>query len=164
MRTIALLDAVKARQKLPSDYAAAAALGLTRSQVSRYRTGLDFMSDEVAARAAALAGADPLVCIADCHAERAATPEAAALWRAMAKRLQAVAAVLALAILIGLPGYVPDASAFELAMTPLLVPLCLMSTFSRHFEDIFGSSAGTAHRLDCPCGMPTPRSVYPAIH
>lgn len=40
--TVEFLDAVKARRDLPSDYAAAKVLGVTRAAVSRYRLGQGF--------------------------------------------------------------------------------------------------------------------------
>lgn len=97
MNTIQLLDAIRERQKLPSDYAAAAMLGLTRSQVSRYRNGKDFMGDEVAQRAADLIGLDPAVTIAQMHAERAADPKMRKLWVGIAKRLERAGVAAAVA-------------------------------------------------------------------
>lgn len=111
MTTIQLLDAIRERRNLPSDYAAAALLGLTRSQVSRYRNGKDFMGDEVAQRAAEIIGIDPAVAMAGVHAERASDPQTRRLWVSMAERLERAGVAAAVAALFwGFTGG-PDAPA-----------------------------------------------------
>lgn len=100
MNTIQLLDAIRERRNLPSDYAAAALLGLTRSQVSKYRNGKDFMGDEVVQRAAELIGADPAIAMAGVHAERATDPQTRKVWVSIAERLER-AGVAALLVLLG---------------------------------------------------------------
>ena len=111
MNTIQLLDAIRHRHKLPSDYAAAAMLGVTRSQISKYRNGEVAMGDEVAQRAAALVGADPAVIVAQMHAQRASDPQTRKLWVGIAKRLDRAGMATAMAALLwGFTGG-PDAGA-----------------------------------------------------
>jgi plasmid maintenance system antidote protein VapI len=54
-----LIDALRDKQKLPSDYKAAEVLGITRQMVSNIRAGRRNLSPEQTVRAAKLAGIDP---------------------------------------------------------------------------------------------------------
>lgn len=111
MKTVELIDAVRERHHLPSDYAAAALLGLTRSQLSRYRNGKDFLGDEQAAKVAELLEMDAGYVVACVHAERAKTPSVRVLWEGVAKKLER-AGVAALAVFLSLwIGGGPDAGA-----------------------------------------------------
>lgn len=70
------IDQVKARKGLPSDYAAAKAIGLSRFTVSGYRQRPDATLDEESATKVAQAlGIDPAGIIIDQVAERAKSPE-----------------------------------------------------------------------------------------
>lgn len=70
-RTVEYLDALKKRLDLPSDYAAAKVLGVTRQAVSKYRNGISVFDENTAIRAAELLGLDPLEVISACKAESA---------------------------------------------------------------------------------------------
>jgi predicted transcriptional regulator len=88
------LDAAKAKHGL-SDYALAPKLGITRSQMSRYRNGADFLSDDAAIKMADLLGMDsPAEIIASAHAERAKSEDVRAFWAAWAEKLGGVAATI----------------------------------------------------------------------
>lgn len=92
--TIEWLDAAKAKHNL-SDYALAPRLGVGRGQISKYRTGRDFLSDDAALKLAELLelkSAQPI--IASAHAERAKTDDARQFW----ERLAGVAAGVVLAV------------------------------------------------------------------
>lgn len=92
--TIQWLDLAKQKHGL-SDYALAPMLGLSKSQMSRYRTGIDYLSDDAAIKLAALLEMDnPAPIIASAHAERAKTAEARGFW----ERWAAVAAGVVLAV------------------------------------------------------------------
>lgn len=92
--TIDWLDAAKQQHAL-SDYALAPLLGVTRSQMSRYRNGHDYLSDDAALKLAALLGMqNPAPIIASAHAERAKTAEARGFW----ERWAAVAAGVLVAV------------------------------------------------------------------
>lgn len=101
MNTIALLDAVKARHGLKSDYAAAELLGMTRSQISRYRNGQDFFGDEVAIKVASLLGEDPGLILLHVHAERAKDDTSRAVWRGLTARLKGGAVAAGVAMFCG---------------------------------------------------------------
>jgi transcriptional regulator with XRE-family HTH domain len=95
--TIDWLDAAKQQHDL-SDYAIAPLLGVTRSQLSRYRKGHDYLSDDAAIKLAELLGMDdPSLIIASAHAERAKSPAAKAFW----ERWAAVAAGVVFAVGLG---------------------------------------------------------------
>lgn len=78
--TIDYLDAVKTRLNLPSDYAAAKALGVTRSAVSRYRNGVGVFDEIVAIRVAELLQIEPIEVIAACKAESAPDEHIRSVW------------------------------------------------------------------------------------
>ena len=95
--TIEWLDLAKAKHGL-SDYALAPLLGVGRGQVSRYRNGHDFLSEEAALKLAALLElSNPAPVIASAHAERAKSAEVRAFW----ERFAAVAATVVMAVGVG---------------------------------------------------------------
>jgi transcriptional regulator with XRE-family HTH domain len=81
--TVQYLDALKARSGLPSDYAAAKALDLTRGAVSRYRLGTSTFDDITAVRVAEILGIEPLEVIAAANIERAKDDGTRAMWAAL---------------------------------------------------------------------------------
>lgn len=74
------LDAVKARLDLPSDYAAAKVLGVTRQTVSGYRTGRATFDDEVAFLVAEILDVNPLEVMVSSRAERAKNDDQRHAW------------------------------------------------------------------------------------
>ncbi|WP_060013245.1 helix-turn-helix domain-containing protein [Burkholderia ubonensis] len=74
------LDAVKARLDLPSDYAAAKVLGVTRSAVSAYRNGRATFDDDVAFLVADILDVNPLEVIVSSRAERAKSEDQRHAW------------------------------------------------------------------------------------
>lgn len=99
MGTIDFLDAIRRVHNLPSDYAAAQLIGITRSQVSRYRHGKDFIGDDIAIRVAELLQLDPGYVMACAHAERAASEQARGVWTRIAERLKDTSATAVTVIL-----------------------------------------------------------------
>lgn len=84
MKTIELLDAAKRRAGIPSDYALAARLGITRGAVSGYRCQGLVPDPLVGYKLAELLDVDPMHVIAVLESERAdrrGAPEAVAAWR-----------------------------------------------------------------------------------
>jgi predicted transcriptional regulator len=80
MNTLDLLEAVKARRGITSDYALAKVLGVTQSAVSSYRTGRSRIDDDVALTVAEILQMHPMHVIAAANAERAKTEEQRARW------------------------------------------------------------------------------------
>lgn len=82
MTTVEYLDEVKAKLGLPSDYAAAKALGVANSAVSRYRHGKGTFDDLVAFKVAEILEINPLEVICAINHERAANDEQRERWTA----------------------------------------------------------------------------------
>ncbi len=99
--TVQWLDTAKKLHSL-SDYALAPKLGISKAQISRYRTGADFLSDDAAMKLAELLKIEPAQIVASAHAERAKSEPARAFWIQWAERLGGVTA--AVAIGVGLAG------------------------------------------------------------
>lgn len=78
--TVQYLDAVKERLDLPSDYATAKALGVTRAAISKYRLGTSIPDDLVCARIAEILDVEPMEVIAATNYQRAKTEDARVLW------------------------------------------------------------------------------------
>jgi transcriptional regulator with XRE-family HTH domain len=77
------LDEVKGRLELPSDYAIAKALGVTRAAISSYRNGRSMPDDLVCARIADALGVEPMEVIAAINYQRSKTDEARVLWESI---------------------------------------------------------------------------------
>lgn len=90
MTTIEYIDALRAHLGLSSDYQLARELRVTRSAVSKYRTGQTTADETTALRIAELLNIDPARVLADVAAERSRTPEARTVWRRMAQTFVAV--------------------------------------------------------------------------
>ena len=117
------LDAAKTMHSL-SDYALAPKLGITRSQMSRYRTGADYLSEEAALKLADLLRVDAAQIIASAHAERAKSGDVKAFWMQWAERLGGVTAAVVLGV-----GLASSPAPSQAAQTPGQFPsLCIMSS------------------------------------
>ncbi|CAG4928359.1 helix-turn-helix domain-containing protein [Paraburkholderia saeva] len=77
------LDAVKAKLDLPSDYATAKALGVTRASVSKWRLGHSVPDELACARIADIIGVEPIEVIAASQYERSKDEHARALWESI---------------------------------------------------------------------------------
>lgn len=80
MNTQEYLDLVRAKLGLPSDYALQKPLGVSKAQVSNYRTGKDALSDVMALRVAELTGVPVAQVLLDAHIERSKSPAVRAAW------------------------------------------------------------------------------------
>lgn len=89
MRTAEYLDLVRATLHLPSDYALQKPLGITKSQLSKYRTGADSLSDGIALRVAEICQLDAVRVLLDMHMERAKSPEIRAAWATALEKISA---------------------------------------------------------------------------
>ena len=89
--TIELLDALKLRHNLASDYKVAKFLDLSQQTISAYRLGRNFFDDSIAIRVAELLDLDPAFVLACVHAERAKKPEVKAVWEKIARAASAAA-------------------------------------------------------------------------
>lgn len=96
--TVQLLDAIKARHSLHSDYQLASYLGLSRQRVSKFRAGTDYLGDETVIKVAHALSLDAGYVAACMRVERAKCTEVKTMWRHVAEVLsRKAAAVMALA-------------------------------------------------------------------
>lgn len=84
--TIEYLDLIKLRLSLPSDYALAKALGVTRESVSQLRSGKTSMGIETAMKAGEYLHIDGHTIYADSQIERAKKPEIREFWRSVSEK------------------------------------------------------------------------------
>ncbi len=122
MKTVdELLDGVKSRRSIPSDYKLAAYLGVVPGAVKHWRHGRSLPDARVAARIAAELELDPGVLVAELEAQRAQSEETRALWAQIAARLQGGAvhgALLAILVALGFFTTPPNAVAAVTDMHP----------------------------------------------
>jgi len=95
------LGEVKDRLELPSDYAIAKALGVTRAAVSRYRMGHSMPDDLVCARIAEILGIEPMEVIAATNYQRSKTDEARTLWESIWGKAAGAIALNLIAFAVG---------------------------------------------------------------
>lgn len=107
MNTNELLDMVKARYSLPSDYALAAKLGLTRSGISGYRNGRSKLGEDAALKVAHLLELDEGYVLACMEAERSQSEAARSAWERLADRLKSGGVAAALLLLVATPAPTP---------------------------------------------------------
>lgn len=84
--TIEYLDMIKRKLSLPSDYALANALGITRESVSQLRNGKTSMGIETALKAGEFLGIDGHAIYADSQIERAKKPEIREFWLSISEK------------------------------------------------------------------------------
>jgi plasmid maintenance system antidote protein VapI len=87
--TLEFLDAIKARHSVPSDYALAKFLGVSRQAVGHYRNTRDYLGPDVAVRVAKLLDLDPAYVLICTQAERERSESARPVWQGLAARLEA---------------------------------------------------------------------------
>lgn len=92
-----VLDTIRARHSLKSDYQLCKLTDISTPLVSGWRHGKSLPDERMCKRLAEAAGIDPLVLAASMQAQRSKTDEARTLWEAIAERLQTAAHGLAAA-------------------------------------------------------------------
>lgn len=102
----AVLDSIKLRHDLKSDYKLALFLGITDGSVRNFRHGRSLPDERICKIIAQAAQVDPLVLAAQVQAQRSKTDDARTMWQAIAERLQmaahgAAAAIFAVVIAMG---------------------------------------------------------------
>ncbi|MDR5883579.1 hypothetical protein [Caballeronia sp. LZ032] len=107
--TVDYLDEVKAHLDLPSDYAVAKALHVTRAAVSSYRVGRTSFDNLTALRVAEILNIQAIEVIAAANIERAKDSETRSLWEnawgkaAGAIALSSIVSVIGLSLLAPTP-------------------------------------------------------------
>ncbi|WP_423200310.1 HTH cro/C1-type domain-containing protein [Cupriavidus sp. H19C3] len=103
MRSAQYLDAVIERHGLKNDAELASHLGLVKSAISHYRTGRNFMNNEVCLKVAqALDMDNPLPIIMAADMDRAERAGQRSLWEVFSRRMAGSATPASLAVLIAL--------------------------------------------------------------
>ena len=87
--TVQYLDDIKRKLGLPSDYALAKALGITRESVSQLRNGKTSMGIETALKAGEFLQIDGHVIYAHSQIERAQKPELRDFWLSVSEKFSA---------------------------------------------------------------------------
>jgi plasmid maintenance system antidote protein VapI len=100
--TIQLLDAVKAKYGIDSDYALAKQLMITRQTISHLRAGDRFIGEDVALQVAQALDVSPAYVLSCAAAERA-TGDKKKVWERVAKRLATAVIALLAAVPLGAP-------------------------------------------------------------
>lgn len=95
--TVQLLDAVKAKCELASDYALAKELELPCQSISQYRKEKNSFGDDTAIRVAEILELEPASVLAAVYAERAKTEKAKAVWKNVCEKMGGIA----LSLLVG---------------------------------------------------------------
>ncbi|CAE6822245.1 helix-turn-helix domain-containing protein [Paraburkholderia nemoris] len=163
--TVEYLDAVKAKLDLPSDYAAAKALGVTRAAVSRYRNGIGTFDDLTAARVADVLGIEPIEVIAATNYERSTDERARAVWGAIwGKAVGTTVASLLLAV-AGL-SVVPSTKAAESGNTVISLSYVKLRIFDdtikqAEFEHLPLVSSDSCKLLACLQKLTTSTQLCP---
>lgn len=93
-----VLDTIKERHNLKSDYAVCKMTGIGMTVVSNWRRGRSHPDEKMCQILAEAAGIDPLVLAASMQAQRSKTEEARSLWAMVAERLQMASGVAASAV------------------------------------------------------------------
>lgn len=96
------LEAVKARHGGASDYRAAKILGVTTSAVSKWRNGTESFSPTTAKKVAEELGIDEEIVVIESQIDRCKSPEEAAIWQRVLRRLGGAAAAVVAFSVIGL--------------------------------------------------------------
>lgn len=134
------LDEVKDRLGLPSDYAIAKALGVTRAAVSRYRMGHSMPDDLVCARIAEILAIEPMEVIAATNYQRSKTDEARHLWEGIWGKVVGAIALNLIVCAVGV-SVAPSTKAAEsgnnvisLSYVKSIIPTTQIQSRSAHFR------------------------------
>lgn len=89
MKTPEYLELVKRKLNLPSDYALAKVLGVTRGAISQMQLGKSGLGDETAVKIAEILGVASARVLIDVHMERSKAPEVRAAWAGLMEKFSA---------------------------------------------------------------------------
>lgn len=96
---LTVVDLIKERHSMKSDYAVCKAFGLSPQNFSNWRSGRSHPDERMCQILAEAAGIDPLVLAAHMQAQRSKTEEARSLWAMVAERLQMASPGVAAALI-----------------------------------------------------------------
>lgn len=113
-----LLDTVKAKHQIPSDYKLAMYLGVAQATVQNWRHSRSLPDQKAVERLAVELGLDRDVLLLQVEAQRAANDAAKSAWLRIAQRLQAGAVHLVALVAVALVGIVSSPSAHAVVTSP----------------------------------------------
>ncbi len=153
MQTIdTLLDQVKAKHGIKSDYKLAPFLGVTQNTVANWRHARSRPDDNTLARMADLAGVDPItveVLAVQFQAERSQSEDVRKMWQSIARRLQTGGAAAGFLAALGVSLLVsasPRAEASPLPFDQVKAAarggLCVMSNGIRKAKTLLSRALG----------------------
>jgi hypothetical protein len=119
-----LLDQVKARHGLKSDYALAKHLGMSSERISKYRTRGGALAEDNALKVAQLLELNEGYVLACMEAERAHSEAAKRAWARLADFVKHHGAAAALLLLVGVPALAPAPA--EAAPIKAAVAVCIL--------------------------------------
>lgn len=94
-----VVELIKERHDMKSDYAICKAFGLSPQNFSNWRSGRSHPDERMCQILAEAAGVDPLVLAASMQAQRSKTEEARSMWSMIAERLQMASPGVAAALI-----------------------------------------------------------------
>lgn len=89
MKTVEFVDAVKVRLNLPSDYALAKVLGVTKESISAFRHGRSAMGVETSMKVGEILGLDGHAVYAQGQIERAKNAVTRDFWQGISEKFSA---------------------------------------------------------------------------
>jgi transcriptional regulator with XRE-family HTH domain len=87
MKTLEYLDAAKEKLHLPSDYALAKKLEVTKETVSQLRAGKMAISEGLAEKIAGILQVSPIEVLVARNADKAKSPEIQAAWESLLEKI-----------------------------------------------------------------------------
>ncbi len=130
MKTVnELLDQLKEKQSIPSDYKLALYLGVAQGSVQNWRHGRSLPDQKAITRIASELALDADVLLLEIESQRAGNDFAKAAWMRIAQRLQAGiahAGVAMLVAIVSIAGFAPNAEATALSGAKLLASVCIL--------------------------------------
>lgn len=123
--SVEYLDDVAARLGGVSDYRVAMTLGMSRSGVSRWRTGDDSIGDDAAIKVAAILEIDPVEIMVNSRIERTQNEAVRSAWENAARKLGRAAASLAIVVVALFSSVFVSGDAYA-AVNAEAVPLCIL--------------------------------------
>lgn len=128
--SVELLDAVKQKYRMTSDYQLAKRLGESRNRISNYRVGRSTFDETMALKIAHELDLDEGYVLACIAAERAQHEETRKAWERVARRLATAAAIAVCIVPFGTPSPA-EASSVQRVAQGVFPALCIMLNLMR---------------------------------
>jgi|GEM_PF-1033204 len=139
-----MLDKIKEKNGLKSDYKLALFLGIGEGNLANYRHGRSLPDERACEKIAAALGVDPDLLILQVSATRARSPEIRSTWMRIAQRLQSGAVHVAVLIGLAVVGFTsaPNAEAAALSPAAARSSVCILCKVVRRVWGALGGIVG----------------------